>query len=89
MVRHRLHAELNIAVNQNLPVDKGHEIAKKIRHELLHHLRYLSGATIHVDPANASGEKHHNIDEHTHGDLPSHSHSSRLVEQKAVAVEES
>ncbi|MHB9071930.1 MAG: cation diffusion facilitator family transporter [Desulfobaccales bacterium] len=71
---HRLHAEVNIAVNPQLSVEKGHEIANEARHQLLHHLRYLSNATIHIDPANASGEEHHQIDEHTHGDLPSHSH---------------
>ena len=71
---HRLYAELNIAVHQDLSVEKGHAIAKDVRHELLHHLRYLSNATIHIDPANASGEEHHRIDEHSHDDLPSHSH---------------
>jgi cation diffusion facilitator family transporter len=72
---HRLHAELNIAVNEGLSVEKGHEIAKTVRHELLHQLRYLSNATIHIDPANASGEEHHSIVEHSHDDLPVHSHS--------------
>ncbi len=72
---HRLHAELNIAVRQSLSVEEGHAIATTVRHELLHHLPYLSSATIHIDPANASGEKHHGIDEHSHDDLPAHSHS--------------
>jgi cation diffusion facilitator family transporter len=72
---HRMHAELNIAVDQALSVEKGHDIAKGVRHELLHRLRYISNATIHVDPANASGEQHHNIGEHAHGDFPRHSHS--------------
>jgi cation diffusion facilitator family transporter len=71
---HRLHAELNIAVNQGLSVEKGHEIAKEVRHQLLHHLRYLSNATIHVDPVTALGEEHHTITEHAHDDLPTHSH---------------
>ncbi len=71
---HRLHAELNIAVSPELSVEKGHEIAKEVRHQLLHHLRYLSNATIHIDPINASGETYHRIDEHQHDDLPSHSH---------------
>ncbi|MEN8781314.1 MAG: cation diffusion facilitator family transporter [Desulfobacterales bacterium] len=71
---HRLHAELNIAVAPDITVEKGHEIAKDVRHQLLHHLRYLSNATIHVDPLNASGEKHHRIAEHEHGDLSTHSH---------------
>jgi cation diffusion facilitator family transporter len=71
---HRLHAELNIAVAPDITVEKGHAIAKDVRHQLLHHLRYLSNATIHVDPLNASGEKHHRIAEHEHGDLSTHSH---------------
>lgn len=56
---HRLHAEVNIAVDPELSVENGHEIAKEVRRYLLDHLNYLSNATIHVDPANASGEKHH------------------------------
>jgi len=71
---HRLHAELNIAVSSELSVEGGHEIAKEIRHQLLHHLRYLSNATVHVDPVNASGEEHHRIAEHIHDDLSAHSH---------------
>jgi cation diffusion facilitator family transporter len=71
---HRLHAEVNVAVSPELSVEKGHEIAKEVRHQLLHHLRYLSNATIHIDPVNASGEEHHRISEHVHGDLPTHSH---------------
>lgn len=71
---HRLHAEINIAVGPELSVEAGHNIALETRHELLHHLKYLSGVTIHVDPANASGEAHHRVDEHRHDDLPLHSH---------------
>jgi len=52
---HWLHAELNIAVSPELSVEKGREIATEVRHQLLHHLRYLSNATIHIDPANISG----------------------------------
>jgi cation diffusion facilitator family transporter len=71
---HRLYAELNIAVNPEISVEKGHEIAKAVRYQLLHHLRYLANATIHIDPVNASGEKHHRLTEPAHGDLPAHSH---------------
>jgi len=71
---HRLHAELNIAVNPELSVEKGHDIATEVRHRLLHQLKYFSGATIHIDPMSASGEKHHCIPEHAHDDLPDHSH---------------
>jgi cation diffusion facilitator family transporter len=71
---HRLVAEMNLAVDPNLTVEQAHEIANRVRHELLHHVRFLSNATIHVDPATASGEEHHHIEEHSHGDHPAHSH---------------
>jgi len=71
---HRMHAELNVAVGQELSVEKGHNIANQVRHDLLHKLKFLSGVTIHVDPANASGEIHHHIEEHAHGGEPVHSH---------------
>ncbi len=73
-VGHRLHAELNVAVNPALSIEQGHEIAKDVRHALLHQLRYLSNATIHLDPVTASGEAHHRITGHAHDELPTHSH---------------
>ena len=71
---HRLHTEVNVAVDAALSVQEGHEIAKEARHQLLHHVRYLSDAIVHVDPANAPGEEHHRIVEHAHDGLPAHSH---------------
>lgn len=71
---HRLHAEINMTVDAGLSVERGHAIAKEYRHKLLHHLKYLSDATIHVDPATASGPDHHHIAEHSHEGLPPHSH---------------
>jgi len=71
---HRLHAEVNVAITPGLSVERAHEVAKEVRHQLLHRLNYLSNATIHVDPASASGEEHHRIAEHAHDDLPVHSH---------------
>jgi len=71
---HQLHAEINLAVSDELSVKDGHEIAKEVRHQLMHHLSYLSGATIHVDPLRASGEEHHHLGEHRHGELPLHLH---------------
>ena len=73
---HRLHAELNITVPSNLTVAQGHEIANEVRHQLLHHLQYLSLAVIHVDPDERSGERFHAIATHTHDDLPAHSHAA-------------
>lgn len=73
-VGHRLLADVNIAVRSDFSVEQGHEIARAVRHELLHHLPYLGNATIHVDPATASGEHHHRIGNHEHDDLQTHSH---------------
>ncbi len=71
---HRMHAEVNLAVAEGLSVEQGHEIATSARHALLHNLKFLSGATIHIDPANASGEQYHRIEEHEHEGSPVHSH---------------
>jgi divalent metal cation (Fe/Co/Zn/Cd) transporter len=65
---------LNVAVSPEISVEKGHEIAKEVRHRLLHQLRYLSNATVHIDPVNASGEVYHGVAGHEHDDLPAHSH---------------
>ena len=73
-VGHRLHAEINIAVDPGLSVEQGHEIAADVQHRLLHMLQYLSKAIVHVDPVTVSGDKHHRIAEHEHDDLPVHSH---------------
>ena len=64
---HRLHAEVNIAVLPELSVEKGHQIANHVRHELLHQLSFLSNATIHVDPIGASGERYHQMRDHLPG----------------------
>jgi cation diffusion facilitator family transporter len=71
---HRLHAEVNVAVDPDLSVAEGHAIAREVNHELLHHLSYLSGAVIHVDPVQEAGEEHHRIPAHSHDGLPTHSH---------------
>jgi len=71
---HRLHAEVHITVESSLSVEKGHGIAREFRHELLHHLRYLSDATIHVDPVTESGPYFHHIMKHQHDGYPLHSH---------------
>jgi cation diffusion facilitator family transporter len=71
---HRLHAEVNVAVDPELSVAQGHAIAREVNHRLMHQLGFLSGAVIHVDPLQEAGEDHHRIDSHSHDGLPSHSH---------------
>lgn len=71
---HRLHAEINLAVARDLSVSEAHAVALEARHEILHHVPHLSDAIVHVDPEDASGEAHHRVVEHSHGNSPVHSH---------------
>jgi len=73
-IGHRLTVELNVAVNPDLTVTEGHEVAKEVRHQVLHHVPHVSAVTVHVDPATESGETFHQIGSHTHGGLPLHAH---------------
>jgi cation diffusion facilitator family transporter len=73
-VGHYLRADVSIAVAPALSVAEGHAIAKEVRHQLLHHVRYLSGVIVHVDPADEAGEHYHQIPAHTHDGLPAHAH---------------
>jgi cation diffusion facilitator family transporter len=73
-VGHYLRADVNIAVAPALSVAEGHAVAKEVRHQLLHHVRYLSGVIVHVDPADEAGEHYHQIPSHTHDGLPVHAH---------------
>lgn len=73
-VGHRLHAELSVTVAGEFSVLQGHEIAKEVRHQLLHHLPHLGGVTVHVDPDSAGGEQYHRIGQHAHDGLPVHAH---------------
>lgn len=73
-IGHRLHAELSIAVASDLTVEASHQVAKEVEHQLRHHLKFLSRATVHVDPANQSGDIYHRIPSHSHDGLPAHSH---------------
>jgi cation diffusion facilitator family transporter len=75
-VGHYLRAEVSIAVASALSVAEGHAIAKEVRHQLLHHVRYLSGVIVHVDPADEAGAHYHQIAEHIHDGLPAHAHEA-------------
>ena len=72
---HRLRAEVNVAVEDpDLSVAEGHAIAREVNHRLMHELRYLDMAVVHVDPVQEFGEEHHRISTHRHDGLPPHSH---------------
>jgi cation diffusion facilitator family transporter len=71
---HRLRTEVNVAVDPDLSVAEGHAIAREVNHCLLHELRYLDMAVVHVDPVQEASEEHHRIAAHSHDGLPPHSH---------------
>jgi cation diffusion facilitator family transporter len=71
---HRLRAEVNVAVDPELSVAEEHAIAREVNHRLLHELRYLDMAVVHVDPLQELGEEHHRVAFHSHDGLPPHSH---------------
>jgi cation diffusion facilitator family transporter len=71
---HRLRAEVNISVRPELTVTAAHKIAKAVEHQLEHHVQFLSGAIIHVDPATNAGESAHRQGPHAHDDLQTHAH---------------
>lgn len=73
-IGHRLHAEIAVTVAGTLSVRAGHDVAREVRHQLLHHLHHLGSATIHVDPEGHGGDTHHRIAPHSHDGLPLHSH---------------
>jgi len=73
---HRLHAEINIAVDSRLTIAQAHAVAAEVRHQLLHALPHLSLIVVHVDPPEQSGEIHHGIEKHVHDGLSAHSHAA-------------
>jgi cation diffusion facilitator family transporter len=54
-VGHELLAQLNIRVDQDLPVSVGHQIAEAVRHNLMHHMARLTEVSVHVDPCGHDG----------------------------------
>jgi len=73
-IGHRLRAEVNVTVGPELTVAEGHGIAKEVEHQIRHHLMFLAGAVVHVDPDGESGEQFHRVGPHTHDGLRAHSH---------------
>jgi cation diffusion facilitator family transporter len=73
-IGHRLHADVSVTVPGGLSVADGHDVARDVRHQLLHHLPHLGSVMVHVDPYGQGGEQHHRLGPHSHDDLPLHSH---------------
>jgi len=58
-IGHRLHAEAEVAVDEDLTLSAAHRITEDARHHLLHEVPRLASAIIHADPCG-----HHGIDPH-------------------------
>jgi len=56
---HKILAKVNIAVDPDLSVAAGHDIAEDAHYQLLHNLKSLSNATVHVGPVGLAGEEYH------------------------------
>jgi divalent metal cation (Fe/Co/Zn/Cd) transporter len=54
---HRLCAEVNVAVDPELSVAEGHAIAREVNYRLMHELRYLDMAVMHMDPMQEIGSE--------------------------------
>lgn len=73
-IGHRLRVEASIAVAPDLTITAAHEISKQVEHELKHHLKFLAGTIIHLDPATEAGEVWHQRGPHEHDGLKAHTH---------------
>lgn len=58
-VGHRVWTELNIAVDDDLTVAEGHEVAGRVQAALKHDVPHLGTVVVHVDPVSEVGERHH------------------------------
>jgi len=73
-IGHRLHADVSVTVPDSLSVAAGHDVAREVRHQLLHDVPHLGSVLVHVDPVGQGGERHHRIGAHAHDGLPTHAH---------------
>ena len=68
---HALEASMAITVDRDLTVTEGHRVSEEVRHRLLHRVRRLDTAIIHVNPCGHSGEDAHALTRH-HDPLARH-----------------
>jgi cation diffusion facilitator family transporter len=79
-VGHRLTASIAVAVDEDLSVRQGHDVAEAVRHDLLHSVRHLDRVDVHIDPCGHHGNgadghvrRHHDphvTDDSTHAPSP-------------------
>ncbi|HEY5085777.1 MAG TPA: cation diffusion facilitator family transporter [Gemmatimonadaceae bacterium] len=59
---HQLYAEASIVVASSLSVGEAHVIASAVEHQLVRHVAHVTGAVIHVCPADNAGAEFHAVD---------------------------
>jgi cation diffusion facilitator family transporter len=64
-IGHELLAEVEISADSSLSLADSHHIAETVRHELLHRVRRLADATVHVSPVgDGDTDPHHQTAHH-------------------------
>jgi len=81
---HALEASMAITVDCDLTVAEGHRVSEEVRHRLLHEVRRLDTAVIHVNPCGHSGEDAHALTRH-HDPLAGHP-SHDVTERQGAQV---
>ncbi len=68
-IGHRLHAEAAITSDAGLSLPAAHDVSEMANHRLMHEVRRLDSATIHVSPSAGAGRDPHALTAHhrTHG----------------------
>jgi len=61
---HALEASMAITVDCDMTVTEGHRVSEEVRHRLLHEVRRLDTAVIHVNPCGHSGDDAHELTRH-------------------------
>ena len=61
---HALEASMAITVDCDMTVTEGHRVSEEVRHRLLHEVRRLDTAVIHVNPCDHRGEDAHELTRH-------------------------
>jgi len=63
-IGHALEASMAITVDRDLTVAEGHDVSEEVRHRLLHDIRRLDTAIIHVNPCGHAGHDAHAVTRH-------------------------
>jgi cation diffusion facilitator family transporter len=61
---HGLEASMAITVDRDMTVAEGHRVSEEVRHRLLHQVRRLDTAVIHVNPCRHAGDDPHATTRH-------------------------